>query len=349
MRDYEGAAGAVESRLRAIRASGDLSLALGPDADRELRELRRARGRDPDLRAAFALGWLHWHRQLTRPDGQAGDDGRRAYAELMPCFIRGLTPIPDGLFPDIAIGSEHEAARLLHRAMTAHDEDAILAAAALWRRIQAAVPQDAAEWPATMVMLCVALQGSFECTGHLADLDEAVDAGRRGASAIPPGDGRRARLLMNVAAALRTRFDHSPDGDRQYADEAIALCRQAIAATAAGKRERAGMLSSLGAALRARFERYRDDADLAESVAVARQALAEAKALDPDLPRYLANLAGALRARHAGDRAQHDLAEAVGLLRAALSRTPPRHPDHAANCANLAAALWARHEESAAA
>jgi tetratricopeptide (TPR) repeat protein len=348
VRDFEAAIAAVETRLRAIKASGDLSMASGSEADRELRRLRRARGRDPELRAAFAIGWLFWYRHLALPDGQIGEDGRRAYAELMPCVLRGLEPIPDGLLPDIAIGALPRAATMLNKAMTAHDSEAIMAAVTTWRRLIAAIPETAGAWPAAMVMLCVALQGSFECTGNIEDLDQAIDSGRRGLESVQPDHPELGMMLCNVAAAMRMRSNNSGGAGGRYADEAVALYRRAVVAIRDGRRERPGALSSLAATLRARFEASRAEADLDESIVFARQAVSTARTLDPQRYQYLVNLAASLRARHAVTGALDDLSEAIRLLRAALARTPARHPDHAANCANLAAALWTRYEESGA-
>ena len=347
-RDFEPALDAVEGRLRAIKASGDLSMSSGPAADRELRQLKRVRGRDPQLRAAFAIGWLCWYRKLALPDGQGSAYGRRASAELMPCLLRGLEPIPDGLFPDIAIEALPRASILLGKAMTAHGSEDIMAAVTLWRRLMAAIPESAGAWPAAMVTLCLALQVSFESTGNVQDLDEAIDAGRRGLKALQPEHPELAGLLCNVAAALRMRSDNSGGAGGRYADEAVTLYRQAVAASPAGRRVWLEAVSSLAAMLRARFEASGAEADLAESIQFGRQSLGAARVLDPRRHMYESNLAISLLARHAVAGAPEDLPEAIRLLRDALEWTPRRHPNHARNCANLAMALWVRFEESAA-
>jgi tetratricopeptide (TPR) repeat protein len=344
---FEAAVGAVEARLRAIRASADPSMALGPEAEGELRRLRRARGRDPELRAAFAAGWLHWYRHLALADGEAGAERRQARADLMPCLLLGMEEFPDGLLADIAIDALPRAVITLGKAMTAHDGRAIMAAAALWRRLTGAIPDSSGSWPAAMVMFCVALQGAFECTGKPEYLDEAIDAGRRGLEAVQQDHPELGKMLCNVAGALRLRSDNSGAAGGDDADEAIARYRQAIDATPDGHRERLGILSSLAAALRARFEASRSEADLAESIEFARQALESARKLDPQRYKYQANLAASLRAGHAISGDPGDLAEAIRLLGGALDWTPARHPDRATNCANLAAALWAWYEESA--
>jgi tetratricopeptide (TPR) repeat protein len=333
---------AAETRLQAIRESEDLSLAFGSAADRELRRLTRDGGPTPP--AECPLGWLYWyrHKLLAPPGGQPTEDGKRAYAALMPCFIGGLEPIPEDLFPDIAIGSAYQATVLLERAMAAHDSDAIMAAAALWRRIQEAVPVTAAEWPPVMVMLCVALQGSFEVTGEVADLDAAVDAGRRGIAAVPAGDPRLGRLLANFAAALWLRSRIS--GTHQHADETVAVLRQGVAVSSGDNRALPATMSSLSAALRERFAAYQDPADLTEAITVARQAV-QAAGASHDRARCLAALGNALRVRYAVTGNDDDLSGAIAAFRSALARTPHRHPDRAAHCADLAAALWMRDED----
>jgi hypothetical protein len=325
-------------RLRAIRESGDLSLAFGPEADRELRRLKRESGGDPH--AAFALGWLYWyrHERLAAPGAQPTEEGRRAYAALMPCFIRGMQPIPGGLFADIAIGSAYQATMLLDQAMAAHDADAIMAAAALWRRIQAAVPVSAAEWPRVMVMLCVALQGSFEVTAEVADLDAAVDAGRRGIAAVPADDPRLGMLLANFAAALRMRSAIS--GTRQHADEAVAVLRQAVAATSGGDREHsARCLADLGDALRIRHAVTGAGDDLDEAIGLLREADGSMHRGDPAGPAIRSDLGLALDG--AGETE-----EAVTTFRSALGEARDGHPALPRLRANLAAALRHRFAES---
>jgi hypothetical protein len=274
-----GAVETIEARLRAIRESGDLSLASGPDADRELQRLRCVRG--ASLRAAFARGWLYWYRQLAVPGGQVTEDSRQAFAEFLPCFSHGMAPIPDGLLPGLAVGAMPEATTRLQAAIAAHDAEGILAATVVWWRIQAVVPPSAAEWPRAMVMLCVALQGKFEVTGKIADLDDAINAGRRGIAAVPGDAPALGELLASFAAALRTRFSHSGCRSRHYIDEAIAIYRQAIMTIPEGNWRRVRMRSSLCAALHARFMAFQDEADLTETLGAKRNALTGLLELDP--------------------------------------------------------------------
>jgi hypothetical protein len=266
----EGDAEAIQARLGEMGESGDPSPASGPDADRQLQ--RRC-------------AWPHWCRQLAVPSEQVSvsEDGRQAFAELLPCFSRGMAPIPEGLFPGLALGAMPEATTRLHTAIAAHDAEGILAATVLWQRIQAAIPPSAAEWPWVMVILCVALQGKFEVTGEIADLDDAIDAGRRGIAAVPGGAPALGMQLANLATALRMRFNHSGWRGRHYIDEAIAIYRQAIMTTPEGNPKRAGVLSGLCAALHARSMAFQDEADPAEAILVERDALTELLELVPRL------------------------------------------------------------------
>jgi hypothetical protein len=239
----EGDAEAIQARLGEMGESGDPSPASGPDADRQLQ------------------------RRCAWP----------------PCFSRGMAPIPEGLFPGLALGAMPEATTRLHTAIAAHDAEGILAATVLWQRIQAAIPPSAAEWPWVMVILCVALQGKFEVTGEIADLDDAIDAGRRGIAAVPGGAPALGMQLANLATALRMRFNHSGWRGRHYIDEAIAIYRQAIMTTPEGNPKRAGVLSGLCAALHARSMAFQDEADPAEAILVERDALTELLELVPRL------------------------------------------------------------------
>ena len=332
---FEAALEAVEARLEAIRSSGDPALALGPDADREVRALRRARGRDPELRAAFALGWLYWFRQ----------DAGRARAELAPCFVRGLEPLPDDLVAGLAIASCFDAALTLNKALNQHDRHAIAAAVALWRRIWAVIPEDADEWPKATAMLGVALQGSFEAGGPIADLDEALGLAKRGLETAGSEGPRLSLHLIEYGNGLILRFNSS--GDRDYLDKGIEVMRQAVAELPGKARELAGLLANLAVALRLRFESFGELADLEDAVDTGRAALAAAPVLDRERFKYWTGLAAALRTRYLVADAPEDLAEAIELLREAVDFTTAargRRAERVVCLSNLAVTLFAGYE-----
>jgi len=56
-------------------------------------------------------------------------------------------------------------------------------------------------------MLGIALSNLSERTGDQATLDEAVDALREAAAAIPADDAAHAETLSNLGNALRKRFE----------------------------------------------------------------------------------------------------------------------------------------------
>ncbi|WPO70082.1 CHAT domain-containing protein [Streptomyces sp. KN37] len=65
--------------------------------------------------------------------------------------------------------------------------------------------------PRTMhlVSLCIALRTRFERGGDPRDLDEAVEAGRAARRVMPADHPQRAGALMNLASALRLRFERT--------------------------------------------------------------------------------------------------------------------------------------------
>jgi hypothetical protein len=51
----------------------------------------------------------------------------------------------------------------------------------------------------------------FDRTGDVADLEAAVDAGRRAVDATPPGHLNLAGYLLNLAGSLAARFEWAGD------------------------------------------------------------------------------------------------------------------------------------------
>lgn len=72
MGDQDELLAAVQARLEEITTTGNLSLALEPDAAVEARRLAGTLSKDTedDLEARSALGWLHWVRYQARGRGR---------------------------------------------------------------------------------------------------------------------------------------------------------------------------------------------------------------------------------------------------------------------------------------
>jgi CHAT domain len=338
----DDAVAAVSARVARIRAGASPAEALSPGAVRDIRRLRATPGWEHDLHARLDLGWLHWYRYEELPAGQDDPEADAAVEALVPCFVAGLEPLPEQLLPELAGGAFPLAAAMLQRAMSSPGPEPVAAAAALYRRIVAAVPGDyAANRGQALSMLGFSLQLLFERTGDPADLDAAVTAGRQGADAVPSGHPGVLAVLVNLAVGLRMRYDRTgATAGRGDIDEAITLLRRASALAAGGADT--AVLVNLCASLRARYDRYGDAADLQAAIDAGRRGIAAAPAGHPERLMLFVNLGVALasRFRLASDPA--DLTEAVGLLAAAYDQMPVPAPDRHRAAASLAAVLSLR-------
>ena len=148
----------------------------------------------------------------------------------------------------------------------------------------------------------------FERVGDAADLDAAVDAGRRAVDLTPPDAPGLAACLADLGNSLRTRFERA--GDAADLDAAIDAGRRAVALTPPGNPGLAGYLSSLGVSLRTLFERAGDAADLDAAIDAGRRAVDLTPPDHPNLANYLAGLGVSLRTRfeQVGDTADLDAA-----------------------------------------
>ena len=187
----------------------------------------------------------------------------------------------------------------------------------------------------------------YKETGDPADLNEAIDAGRKVLAAAKPGFYEIGMYLSNLGNALLGRFELA--GDLADLDEAIESLRRAVALGRPGARDLttyrnlATYLSSYGLALVRRFEVAGDPADLEEAIEAVRRAIGCARPGDRNRAFFYSTLGGALHSRfvETGDAA--DLQEAIDCGRQALAAAPPG-PSTASALAVLAAAFSARFE-----
>jgi CHAT domain-containing protein len=231
--------------------------------------------------------------------------------------------------------------------------------------------------------LLVALVTRFRLTGNLADLDEAIEVGRRAAEATPDGDPDQAMVLSNLGGVLRMRFGQAGDlsdldeaieygrraaeampddpaflsnfgislltrfgrtGDLADLDLAIGVLRQAAEVSPEGDRDQATILSNLSSALLARFKQTANPADLDQALEFARRAAETAERGDANRAMFLSNLGNAFRIRFARAGEPADLDQAVEYGREAVEATSEGNPDRAMFLSNLTGALLARHE-----
>jgi tetratricopeptide (TPR) repeat protein len=178
-----------------------------------------------------------------------------------------------------------------------------------------------------LTRLGLSLEKRFEVTGALADLDQAVDAGRAATAATSTPDGDQIAIsLSNLGNALRRRYGQT--GARVDLDEAIALARRALTALPAGYHSRHLYLSNLVSALMTEPNTL-DAAELDEAIDTARAAAESPTADGVGRPTYLNALAQALGERYTRSGNERDLTEAIAVARraaAASSDQDPRQP-----------------------
>ena len=172
----------------------------------------------------------------------------------------------------------------------------------------------------TLDSLGSVLHDRYRLSKQPADLDAAIDAFRRAASASP-GSSQLARSLHNLGIGLRDRYmasEHSED-----LDESILVFRQAaeLVATDAGRQAR--YLMDLGCVLRLRAANAKDNADLQEAIEVFRRCVDLTPSDTPGSAGHLLNLCNTLRERYERDGHIEDLDEVISLLQRLITQAEP--------------------------
>ncbi|MCX4529289.1 tetratricopeptide repeat protein [Streptomyces sp. NBC_01551] len=341
MAEREELLAAVQARLLHAQGAQDLSLLLDPAALIEAEHLARLLD-DQDVEGRHLLGWLHWNRYRTLPEGVNQEDLNAALAMFTSCFVHDISDevLPEPLLPLLADAAVATAVAMHQRVLDSPEPAAINATTRLWQHILVHTPADHPDRATFLSNLGSALGARFEWLGAAADLDEAVRVGREAVEATPTGHPNRAMCLSNLGIALRIRFEWL--GAVADLDEAVRVGREAVEATPTGHPNRAMYLSNLVSVLGIRFEWLGAAADLDEAVRVGREAVKDSPAGHPDRAMYLSNLGSALGARFDRLGAAADLDEAVRVSREAVEATPTDHPDRGAYLNNLGNALGAR-------
>ncbi|MFI7067435.1 hypothetical protein ACIBL3_41025 [Kribbella sp. NPDC050124] len=181
-----------------------------------------------------------------------------------------------------------------------------------WLYRSAGTPQARA---AARADLSVALQLTFERTGSLAAMNEAIELVTVAIGEASEGP-QRARQESNLANALRLRFEAA--GKRADLEKALRHARRGLDAGAAtviqAQRE-----SNLALLLRIRYELLDREPDIEEAIIIFRSALRLAGTAEPQRSRIASNLAIALRLLGAARRDIGLLREAVELAHEAGS------------------------------
>jgi tetratricopeptide (TPR) repeat protein len=167
-------------------------------------------------------------------------------------------------------------------------------------------------------------------SGSMDDLNTATSLLYSSLSQRPPDHPRRRTALIDLGAALYSRF--KAIGNRDDLDEAIALYREAQKLTPVGHPLEFETSNNLGTALYTRFGHTSDLQDLEDSITCFRNASELKSGFDVTT---LGNLGNALVERNQ----LNDLEEAVSLHRAALDLTPALHPLRHFTLQNLGSSL----------
>jgi hypothetical protein len=238
---------------------------------------------------------------------------------------------------------------MLRQAIAARDDDLLSGAVARCRRLLAAIPHaDTENQSKTLRVLGLALQHRFRRHGAMADIDEAVEVGRRGADLVAEGDPDQLAILADLAAALQLRFEREGATlGRRDLDAAVTTLRRAFGLTRGGTPESASAGHSLCTTLRVRFEHYGDLADLTESVSVGREVAADllasgqVRAAAELMSTSVGRLTAITTGRLDSDEAKQSLAGCTGLASeaAALALLDERPGQTAAERAALAFCL----------
>lgn len=158
-REEDLAIATVRRCVEQSATTGDLSVVLRPDV--LVMAKRLARLRHEDLRIRYLLGWFHWFRYLSLPDGFDRIDLAASGDLLMPCFIAGEYELPAPLAPLLA----DQAVPTAYAADFPVD---------LWQRIVANTPTEHPDRFRREAMLGTALHQRFLQTETDADLDDAI-------------------------------------------------------------------------------------------------------------------------------------------------------------------------------
>ncbi len=223
----------------------------------------------------------------------------------------------------------------------------------LGRQSVAAAPAGDPQRIGSLSQLSATLRETYELTGDMAALDEAIATARSAADEAPP-DGSEADAYTHLSGALRQRYNRN--GALDDLNDAITWCRRAAAVPEPGglsgpgstawRREKAAVLGNLGTSLSNRYDRLGALRDLDEAIESLQQAV---DASQPDRPAYglrLNNLALALRSRAERLSSRADLERARAAIEAAVDATPTGHRLRAGFLDTLATTLLKMFEQN---
>ena len=176
----------------------------------------------------------------------------------------------------------------------------------LGEQAERAVLRDDPSRPEHQFQRARSLWESFDRSGDIRPLDQAIDAIRQVLATGQLSENERGRRLHDYSAFLQGRYHRT--GDLSDLDEAIASLREAHRLLPGNP----GLLNRLGGALTARYQHAGEDADLDEAVRAGRAAISDQPATAA-LGHHLRNLARTLHVRFGKAQDLADLDEAIEL------------------------------------
>ncbi|MFF5003426.1 CHAT domain-containing protein [Streptomyces phaeochromogenes] len=254
------------------------------------------------------------------------------------------------------MSGNHDVARMVARAMelyatwsAARDPRALDEAIVLLRRCRDLLPEGHPSRPMALSNLCCALRDLYVLRRAAADLDEAVDSGRRAVASAHAGDPNRWMYNGNLAGALNALVQSLQSSTDAVLDEAVACATEAVRSA---PQPIALFHSHLGVALMARAARGGNGAgsDVRDAVDALRAAVRAADPRDPQRAMYLSHLGVALHQcvlLMTDPRERADgLREALDHARRAARLCSPADPEHGLYLVNLATVMATKAEHS---
>lgn len=198
------------------------------------------------------------------------------------------------------------------------------------RDVATLLDQDPA-WPLRVSRLAGTLRWWFEVNRNDADLEEAINLGRRALERVLDAEDR-VWILHELGVALVIRYEHQSVirhkhlSSSEDLDEALRMLDLAIEAAPDGMPNRELIIFERATAYQYRYQRYGDPADADIAIAVFEQSAARAPERSVERAIALCNLANVFVARAQADSASEaDLRAADEATSTLVEATPPGH------------------------
>jgi hypothetical protein len=199
---------------------------------------------------------------------------------------------------------------------------------------------------ATLNDLGVQHFGRYRRDSDIRSLNNAIELFGQALVAAPADHPDRVPILVNLAQALRLRFEARDDP--ADLDVEVTCWQEISRRTPDDAPARAWRLANLANAHRRRFSRRLDPHDIDEAIRVGEIVAAITPGSDPDYAGRLSNLGISYRKRSEASRHRSDAEMAVSRGFAAVRATPASDPECAGRWSNLALAHLTRFEQDGA-